>query len=211
MPTIPLSVDHHSFTPIDKLIAKSALGLTSETFIVGFSCSNLNDPNKGLTLLMEALKRLRLPPKTILLLAGSGDPPLVDNSILSTIYLGRISSPRFQSLFYSACDLVVVPSIIESFCLTALESMACATPVLAFRAGGIPDFIEHLYSGLLVDDVGSVRALSSLIEWASCNNDQLLELGLNARMVVTQKYTQSHIAAAYDSLYRRILAPSSAR
>jgi glycosyltransferase involved in cell wall biosynthesis len=89
--------------------------------------------------------------------------------------------------------------------------MACATPVLAFRAGGIPDFIEHLYSGLLVDDVGSVRALSSLIEWASCNNDQLLELGLNARMVVTQKYTQSHIAAAYDSLYRRILAPSSAR
>ena len=54
-----------------------------------------------------------------------------------------------QSAFYSALDVFVMPSKMETFGLAALEAMACGTPVVAYRTGGIPDFVEDGVVGLL--------------------------------------------------------------
>ncbi len=52
---------------------------------------------------------------------------------------------------YRAADLFLFPSTTETFGLVALESMACHTPVVAARAGGVLDIIEHGQNGFFFD------------------------------------------------------------
>src|SRR5260370_40756058 len=53
-------------------------------------------------------------------------------------------------MIYSAADVTVIPSYHESFGLAAVESLACSTPVVAARAGGLPTVIHHGETGYLV-------------------------------------------------------------
>jgi D-inositol-3-phosphate glycosyltransferase len=54
------------------------------------------------------------------------------------IYTGPVDHEKMY-LYYNAADLCIIPSYYESFCLTALESVSCGTPVLATGVGEIPE------------------------------------------------------------------------
>ncbi len=201
---IPLGVDAEKFRPIDKSVAKQALQIPENAFVLGFGCSDLSDPNKGMHILLDALSMSESNSNVYLLYFGSGH---FDGSLegIPNKGLGKLQSCELQCLFYSACELFVVPSQIESFCLTALESMACGTPVLAFRTGGIPDLIENQITGLLEDEIGSREGLAQKITWGNNNPKILQEMGVQARQVVEQKFTTAHYAEAYEKIYCRLL------
>jgi glycosyltransferase involved in cell wall biosynthesis len=64
---------------------------------------------------------------------------------------GQVSDHELAELRQSS-ELVIVPSIAaESFCYVAAEAAVDGKPVVAFRAGGIPELIDHEVNGLLVD------------------------------------------------------------
>ena len=52
--------------------------------------------------------------------------------------------------YYGAADLLVAPSYYESFGLVALEAMACGTPVIASRVGGLPTIVKDGFTGYLI-------------------------------------------------------------
>ncbi|HEX3928371.1 MAG TPA: N-acetyl-alpha-D-glucosaminyl L-malate synthase BshA [Gemmatimonadales bacterium] len=71
-------------------------------------------------------------------------------------FLGRLDT---MAPLLAAADLFVLPSQTESFGLAALEALACGTPVLASRVGGIPEVITDGVEGIL-EPVGSVEAMA---------------------------------------------------
>ena len=68
-----------------------------------------------------------------------------------TVFLGYIRDENRLSDIYKAVDVFVNPSLQESFGYTVCESMACATPAVAFAVGGMLDQITHKENGYLAE------------------------------------------------------------
>jgi D-inositol-3-phosphate glycosyltransferase len=64
-------------------------------------------------------------------------------------FVGAVAHEQLP-LYYSAADVTVMPSSYESFGLVAVESLACATPVVATRVGGLSSLVRDGETGLLV-------------------------------------------------------------
>jgi glycosyltransferase involved in cell wall biosynthesis len=205
--TIPLGVDTQSFNPIDKSCARQALAIDSERFVVGFACADLSSHNKGGSLLVEALHALADKAKITLLVFGAGKLP-DSGGRYQLIELGSFNSPRLQSLFYSACDVFAAPSRIESFGLTALEAMACGTPVVAFHTGGLVDIVADGETGLLERRVGSVVGLHDRLDWMLQHPVERQNMGFAARERVEKQFASTLMATRYLELYNRLLGTS---
>jgi glycosyltransferase involved in cell wall biosynthesis len=202
--TIPLGLDTQSFKPIDKSCARQALAISGERFVVGFACADLSSHDKGGVLLVDALHALADEAKITLLVFGAGKLP-DSRGRYQLIELGSINSPALQSLFYSACDVFAVPSRIESFGLTALEAMACGTPVVAFHTGGLVDIVAHGETGLLESRVGSVVGLHDQLDWMLQNPTERRNMGLAARQRVEKHFPSTLMAKRYVELYNSLV------
>ena len=154
--TIPCGVDLQLFTAHEKHEARRRLELDPHTPVVLFA--GRLDPFKGPDQLLQAAALMRQPAQ-IVIVGGKlyGDKDLQQlRQLAHTLGIEqRVSfvgaQPRDKMpLFYSAADVTVVPSYHETFGLAAVESLACGTPVVATRAGGLMTVVQHGVSGLLV-------------------------------------------------------------
>ncbi|NCB96812.1 MAG: glycosyltransferase family 1 protein [Bacteroidia bacterium] len=97
-------------------------------------------------------------------------------------------------------DIFVFPSIRdESFGLVALEAMMFKVPVVAFRCGGIPEVVQDLSTGYIVD-IEDVSELASKIESLVNNGDLRRELGENGQKVFLEKFSLNTMIDRYSQL-----------
>jgi glycosyltransferase involved in cell wall biosynthesis len=207
--TIPPGLDTEAFTRVEKSCARQALGMATKKFVVGFSCADFSDPNKGVALLLESLRDLARQTEITLLAFGSGKLPAAEGKF-EVVELGSVQSPRLQSIFYSACDTFVVPSRIESFGLTALEAMACGTPVVAFRTGGLAELVVHEKTGLLADLATGAPSLFAALSWMIHHPGERQNMGSAARQRVEREFSASLLAQRYAELYQSLTAGTHA-
>jgi glycosyltransferase involved in cell wall biosynthesis len=204
--TIPLGLDPLQYAVIHKSVARQALQIPEGKFVIGFACSDFHEKRKGADLLLKALESL--PSDNILLLIfGSGKWPQ-NAGCYQTISMGSIGSPRFQSLYYSALDVFVMPSLVETFGLVALEAMACGTPVAAYTAGGLADVVEDGVDGLMEREVGSVSGLLRMLTWMMEHPSEREAMGRMARKSVEEKFSSALMASRYLDLYQSLKNPS---
>lgn len=205
--TIPLGLDIRAYAPVEKSCARQAFGMAAHKFVVGFACADFSDRNKGGALLLEALRALSQETQITLLAFGGGKLPECAGKC-EVMELGSIHSSELQSIFYSACDVFVVPSRIESFGLTALEAMACGTPLVAYQTGGLADLVMDGVTGLLEKEVGSVPGLTRLLQWVWKHPTERIDMGVAARQRVVQQFSDSLMAQRYLELYQKLLLPA---
>jgi len=201
--TIHYGLDVTRFAPRDKAACKKALGIPVDQFVICFGADSIESRRKGLSELMSALKTL--PDQHIkAVMFGQGNLASDDVTSFDTKCLGPISTPELLSLVYSAGDVFVIPSLHEAFGQTALEAMACGTPVVGFDTGGIPDMVRDRYTGLLAKK-GDAVDTAHKIKWMIEHPFERVEMGKNARRMVEAEFTLEAQARKYVALYEAII------
>src|SRR6516165_3361518 len=87
----------------------------------------------------------------------------------------------------SLCDLMLVPSEMESFGLAALEAMACEVPAVGTAVGGVPEVIEHGRTGFLAE-VGDVTTMAKDAIAILSDEKRLREMGQIARWEAQSRF-----------------------
>jgi L-malate glycosyltransferase len=112
-------------------------------------------------------------------------------------------TPEIENILGLA-DLFLLPSELESFGLAALEAMACGAPVVASRAGGIPEVVVQGETGFLCPIGDTQDMVSASLD--ILRNPELHEImSKNARVRATQHFNPELIVPQYLELYRSIL------
>ena len=180
---VPCGVDTSLFVPQPRLAAKEQLGLPAQQPMILFV--GRIEPLKGIDTLIRAislvLHRAKLPAMdsspTVLIVGGTPeDSPTANVQEVQRLHMlreeleltNRIvflgSRPQeILPLYYSAADMVIVPSHYESFGMVALEAMACGTPVIASKVGGLSLSVQDGITGYLVPN-GDPDKLADKIE-----------------------------------------------
>ena len=148
---IPNGLDLTRFQSFDKLQARQLLNLPPNRHLILFGAMRATeDPNKGFRFLVPALQILHdsgWQEKVEIAIFGSSSYDLKGHRPFACHFLGNLHDDISLALAYAAADVFVAPSIQDNFSNTVLESIACGTPCVAFRAGGMPDMIEHRRNG----------------------------------------------------------------
>jgi len=164
-------------------------------------------PRKGIDDVLGALADVRRSvPDVAYVIAGSGPDRTRLESIVhrnglesSVRFVGAIADDELP-LWYSLGDVFVMPSRseppdVEGFGIVFLEAAACERPVVAARAGGVPDAVADGVSGLLVspgDALALARAMTELLS----DPARRAELGRRARVRVLAELTWDAVADA---------------
>ena len=153
---LPIGVDVETFRPLDRAEARRRLGLHGRRMLL---CVGRFDPLKRFDLALSAAALLRERENVEVRLVGGDldrDPEARRLSALADA-LGIAGNVRFAGTapheelpwHYNAADVVLAPSRYESYGLVALEAMACGTPVVAARVGGLASLVVDGETGYL--------------------------------------------------------------
>jgi glycosyltransferase involved in cell wall biosynthesis len=204
---IPNPIDTEQFAPFEKSACRRILGLDDSSFIMVTAANPHAAPagdRKGGDLLARALQGLvSLEP-----FAGGGSGLVVlghaDNSGsketlggITTRFTGHLADDLSLAVIYSAADLCLVPSRMETFGLVAAEAQACGCPVVGFDTTGTRDVVRDCETGVLAPAFDTYALADAIL---ALHRDPVRRntMGANAR---------KHIRAtmSYDIVAQRML------
>lgn len=153
---IPCGVDTDLFVPHERRRARERLGLHPQRPVLLFA--GRLDAFKGPDLFLRAAAMMQQDAQIIIVGGKLGDDPAIQElqqlarqmAIADRVSFLGARPPQEMPWVYSAAHVTVVPSYHETFGLTAVESLACATPVVATRAGGLTTVVQHGKTGFLI-------------------------------------------------------------
>ncbi|WEL20538.1 glycosyltransferase family 4 protein [Halorhabdus sp. BNX81] len=204
---IPNGLDTQTFRPIDRRIGRELFTLPEEVPLVLFgSVGPLSNPRKGYDLLREALEQLdsQVDKSPELVVFGTSEPEKPPEFDFPIHYTGYLHDDQSLAVLYATADVMVVPSRHEAFGQTVTESMACGTPVVAFKGTGPSDIIDHKETGYLATEDDPVN-LATGISWLLTDEKRREMIGSQARQRAVDRYHLTKIAEQYHELYDSLL------
>ncbi len=189
------------------------LGIPAERKVIFFPSRWV--PFKGLHILMDAMDILKrrtpdLYRKTLLLLTGKGAGNMdyirdmekrIENHSDNVVVLDTIP-PHEMPLYYSASDIVVIPSVKEPLGIVVLEALASGVPVIASRTGGIPDIIEDGVNGILFEEGNPEHLFEKLKELLE--NEKLATYLSRNGLKTAERFSWREIASRVKALYESV-------
>jgi putative colanic acid biosynthesis glycosyltransferase len=147
-------IDLAIFYPCSTGKIKERLGIVNRFMLLGVA--NVWDPRKGLDDFIQL--RQMIDDDSIIVLVGLNDKQ-IKSLPEGIIGIARTENIEELAEFYSAADVFLNPTWVDNCPITNSESLACGTPIIAYRTGGSPEAINEL-TGIVVQK-GNINALYS--------------------------------------------------
>ena len=216
MRTIPCGVDVDLFRPLDRDACRRQLGLDPSRPVLIWV--GRLEKLKGVDILIGALAQLDERDFTLLIVGGDERAGALRSELeaqareagieANVHFTGAVAHDQLP-VYYSAADVCVVPSYYESFGLVAVEAMACGTPVVASRVGGLVSTVTDGVNGYLIPwrcPEPFAERLEVLL-----NNPELRENFSRSARKSVERFRWHSIALQVATVYDSVLAGRRAR
>lgn len=205
-------VDTEKFSPeVPPKSIRQEYALAPDAKIV--LCPRRLEPKNGVKYLIEAAPAILLQcPDTRFFVVGGSYPDQLtllqerarELGVLDRItFTGSVPNADMPA-WYTAADVVVLPSLKEATSIAGLEAMACGRPLVGTNVGGIPYLIDDGETGLIVeprDPAGLAGALVRVLTDDAVRR----EMGFLARKKAVEQFSWVRVAGTVQGIYKKIL------
>lgn len=164
---------------------------------------------KGHSVLIDAMPQIiREFPDVLLFLAGEGKmkerlkKQVADLGIEKYVIFASVLNP--SGVILSVFDVFVMPSLDEGFGLAGMEAQAAGLPVVASNVGGIPSFVFHEKTGLLVEPKDPVALAAAIIRFLK-DPEFAKRIGSQSRKFIEENFSSEIMAAQTLAMYEKVL------
>ncbi|AGC49087.1 group 1 glycosyl transferase [Myxococcus stipitatus DSM 14675] len=214
---IPNAVDARVFSPgpADPAL-RERLGIAPDEVVLGFSGELRH--KKGLPFLLSALSEVRRVRPACLLVIGEVRPRDAEHLVAfraehpedgaRIVVSGALATTEDIAAHLRLCDVYLQPSLWEGMPNALLEAMACARPVIASDAGGIPEAVDSKHNGFVVPKALLNHLGQACLDVLSMSDAQRAAMGAAARERILERF----VAGNEEEALRRVLTravPSS--
>ncbi|MCW2747623.1 MAG: glycosyl transferase family 1 [Nocardioidaceae bacterium] len=206
MRVVPLGVDTDLFRPLAERVPGRIVAIASA-----------DRPLKGIVHLLEALAKLRTEHDVELHLVsrlesgGITERRIAELGITDAVkVVSDLTDAELAALLASA-EVMCVPSLYEGFSLPTVEAMACGTPVIASRAGALPEVVGPDGDCALLVEPGNAEALASAIRDLIDSPELRARLGAAGRQRALDRYSWASVAQATVDAYGEAIEVAQAQ
>lgn len=159
-------------------------------------------PEKGVAEAIELARHARLPLKIAAKVHDPAEQQLFDELVAPAVregiveFLGELPPSARDPLFAGATATLMLGAWPEPFGLVAIESLASGTPVIARRAGALPEIVSHGVDGYLVDDLPEAELAVKRVE-------RLDRRAIRQRAL--RRFSAERMADQYEAIYQRLV------
>jgi glycosyltransferase involved in cell wall biosynthesis len=203
---IPYGLDTEIFQPHDSELCRRLLGIPLKKKVLMYSAVNASDRRKGMDLLYESLQNLptALKSEIVLLVMGSRTRSFEETNDFQIFHLGYIDCEQIKAIAYSTADLFVFPTRADNLPLVLQESLACGTPIVSFKVGGVPDLVRPGVTGYLAAPEDASDLAQGIVELLE--DDHLRQsLSNQCRATAVEEYNLRLQAERYINVYKHLL------
>ena len=200
-------VNLNIFKPAERDIARRKLDLPPDKKILLWAAGGLGNYRKGYHLAVKAMETIQAevdPPPLFLTMAGEEgwDKP---DQLKDVRHLGYIKEAEKQALVYSAADGFICSTLADGQPQTALESIACGTPVIAFDLGPMPELVIPGKTGYLAGQP-TAEALQETIQDVLADEPNQAKLHENCRQKALREFDLDEQTRKYIEVYQELFA-----
>jgi len=207
---LPNPINTELFCPVEGCVRsrlRDRLGFDdSHIVFVAGAVKGRESPIKGFDLLLQAARHLfqcgrgKLYDRIRFVFFGGHERGEGEFGGFPAKFLGHLDGPVKLREVYSMADCTMVPSRVESFGQVAAESLACGTPVIAFRTSGLTDIVLDKETGFLARPYCIGSMADCMYQMAALSPNERIALGAEGRRHVGREFSDAVIEEKYKSI-----------
>jgi len=201
---IPNGIDTEKFKPRPKEEIRDSLGIPQDKKVVLFVAADLQNERKGAKYFFESLPDVNADDWMAVTMGEEVDiDSVVGEAGVEIKQLGYLSDRSEVARAYNIADLFVITALQDNLPTTVNESLASGTPVVGFRAGGIPEQVKG-NTGTLVEKKDTVALAKAITELLN-DNEKRRTFSENCRKRALKEYSIPKFRDRYLEVYRDVI------